>query len=146
MPGGPWRQREFCSAANNLGNPQTNEFQSLVGADTYACQVYTNGIVFVKSGDWGNVKSVKKPDAGTAPSDPVAAALIAAAQQQTWMPINVNSGFYKFAQANNLGDPQTDEFEFTVDDAYVGQVYLNGFVYAKKSTLGNIQCVKKMDS
>ena len=67
-------------------------------------------------------------------------------QLQTWMPINENSGFYKFAQANKLGDPQSDEFEFTVDDAYLGQVYQNGLVYAKKSNLGNFQWVKKLDS
>ena len=81
-----------------------------------------------------------------APADPVAAAAIAAAQQQVWMPINVNSGFYKYAAANHLGDPQSDEFEFRVDDVYVGQVYQNGFVFAKKSNLGNIQWVNKLDS
>lgn len=134
------------AAANTLGNPQTNEFQFPVGGDTYIGQVYNFGIVYAKSGDWGNVQSVKKPDGASTPTDPVVAAVIAAAQQQQWLPVNVNSGFYKFAQTNNLGDPQTDEFEFTVDDAYVGQVYLNGFVYAKKSNLGNVMWVKKMDS
>jgi N-acetyl-anhydromuramyl-L-alanine amidase AmpD len=135
------------AAGNILGNPQTEEFPFLVGADAYACQVYNLGIVYCKSGDWNNVQSIKKPDGAPAPGDPVAAAaLVAAQQQQPWMPVNVNSGFYKFAQANNLGDPQTDEFDFTVDDDYRGQVYLNGFVYAKKSNLGNIQWVKKMDS
>ncbi len=134
------------AATNQLGNPQTNEFQFAVSGNTYIVQVYNFGIVYVKSGDWGNVQSVKKPDGAPPPNDAVAAAIIATAQQQQWLPINVNSGFYKFAQANNLGDPQTDEFEFTVDDAYVGQVYQGGFVYAKKSNLGNIQWVKKMDS
>jgi hypothetical protein len=131
--------------ANNLGNPQTNEFQFPVVSDTYIGQVYNFGIVYVKPGDWGNVQSVKKPVGSPAPTDPAAVAAVAAAQQQNWMPININSGFYKFAQANNLGDPQTDEFDFTVDDDYRGQVYLNGFVYAKKSNLGNVQWVKKMD-
>ncbi|MDE3088694.1 MAG: N-acetylmuramoyl-L-alanine amidase [Chloroflexota bacterium] len=132
--------------ANNLGNPQTNEFQFPVGNDAFIGQVYNFGIVYVKQGDWGNVAWAKKPDGAPAPSGPAAAAAVAAAQQQTLMPINVNSGFYKYARANNLGDPQSDEFDFTVDDDYRGQVYLNGFVYAKKSNLGNIMWVKKMDS
>ena len=129
---------------NNLGNPQTDEFQFPVGGDTYVGQVYNFGIVYVKQGDWSNVASVQKPAGAPAPADPLAAAAVAAAQQQTWMPINVNSGFYKFAQANHLGDPQSDEFDFTVDDAYRGQVYLNGFVYAKKSNLANVMWVKKL--
>jgi N-acetyl-anhydromuramyl-L-alanine amidase AmpD len=132
--------------ANNLGNPQTDEFQFQVGGVSYAGQVFNGGIVYVKIGDWGNAAWVKKPGSTSAPSDPVAAAAVAAAQQQTWMPVNVNSGFYKFAAANNLGDPQSDEFEFRVDDVYIGQVYQNGFVYARKSSLGNIQWVNKLDS
>jgi hypothetical protein len=134
------------AAANNLGNPQTDEFPFQIGADTYVCQVYNFGIVYCKAGDWGNVQSTTKPGGPPTPADPAAAAAVAAARQQTWMPINVNSGFYKFAQANHLGDPQTDEFDFTVGDDYRGQVYLNGFVYAKKTNLGNVQWVKKIDS
>ena len=45
----------------NLGYPQTDEFNFQVGADAYVGQVYNLGIVYVKKGDWGNVKSVKKP-------------------------------------------------------------------------------------
>ena len=134
------------AAANKLSSPQTNEFQFQVGGDSYASQVFNNGIAYVKVSDWGNAAWVKKPDGTPAPGDPVAAAAVAAAQQQTWMPINVDSGFVKYAAANNLGDPQSDEFEFRVDDAYIGQVYQNGFVYAKKSNLGNIQWIKKLDS
>jgi N-acetyl-anhydromuramyl-L-alanine amidase AmpD len=134
------------AAANLLGNPQTNEFQFQVGGDSYVSQVFNNGIVYVKSGDWGNAARVGKPDGTPAPDDPVAAAAVAAAQQQPWMPINVNSGFYKYATANHLGDPQSDEFDFRVDDVYVGQVYQNGLVYAKKSNLGNVQWVNKLDS
>jgi len=131
--------------ANRLGNPQTDEFRFPAQGNQHVGQVFNSGIAYVKVGDWGNVQWVKKPDGSPAPTDPVAAATVAAAQQQTWMPINIYSGFYKFAQAHNLGDPQTDEFDFVVDDSYLGQVYLNGFVYAKKSNLGNIQWVKKMD-
>ena len=130
--------------ANRLGNPQTDEFKFSVSGTTYIGQVYNLGICYVKSGDWSNVKSVKKPDGAPAPSDPVAAAAIQAALAIHWMPINVNSAFYKFAQANNLGDPQTDEFDFTVDADYIGQVYDYGFVYAKKSNLNKVQWVKNL--
>jgi hypothetical protein len=44
-----------------LGFPQTDEFEFQVGADRYVGQVYNGGIVYVKKGDWGNVKWVKKP-------------------------------------------------------------------------------------
>jgi N-acetyl-anhydromuramyl-L-alanine amidase AmpD len=46
---------------SNLGYPQTDEFEFTVGGDTYVGQVYNLGIVYVKKGDWGNCKSVKKP-------------------------------------------------------------------------------------
>ncbi len=36
-----------------------------------------------------------------------------AARKFTWMPINTLAALYRFAQLNNLGYPQTDEFEFT---------------------------------
>ena len=68
----------------------------------------------------------------------------AAAQKYTWMPINTDGALYKFALANNLGYPQTDEFEFPFSgDAYVGQVYNLGIVYAKKGDWGNVKWVKK---
>jgi hypothetical protein len=68
----------------------------------------------------------------------------AAAQKHTWMPINTNAALYKFALANNLGYPQTDEFEFTFGaDTYVGQVYNLGIVYVKKGDWGNVQWVEK---
>jgi hypothetical protein len=129
---------------NQLGNPQTDEFKFSVGGATYIGQVYNFGICYVKSGDWGNVKSVKKPNGAPAPNEPVAAAAVHAALAVHWMPINVNSAFYKFAQANHLGDPQTEEFGFAVDADYIGQVYDFGFVYAKKSDLNNVQWVKNL--
>jgi N-acetyl-anhydromuramyl-L-alanine amidase AmpD len=131
--------------ANNLGSPQTNEFQFAVGADAYVGQVFNSGIAYVKVGDWENVQSTKKPGLLPIFGNPVAAAAVdAAKQQQPWMPINVNSAFYKFAQENNLGDPQTDEFDFTVDDDYLGQVFHFGFVYARKRDLNNIKWVKRL--
>jgi len=130
---------------NKLGCPQTDEIGFAVSADAYICQVFSGGIVYVKKGDWGNVQSVKKPQDAPTPSDPVASAAVAAAQQVKWMPINTGSAFYKFAQANNLGCPQSDEFEFTVDTDYVGQVYVGGFVYVKKGDWANIKWIKKSD-
>jgi hypothetical protein len=67
-----------------------------------------------------------------------------AAQKYTWMPINTDGALYKFALTNNLGYPQTDEFEFTFSgDTYVGQVYNLGIVYAKKGDWGNVKWVAK---
>jgi len=76
--------------------------------------------------------------------DPVAAAAITAAKKYTWMPINADAALYKFAQANDLGYPQTDEFELTFNnDVYVGQVYNLGIVYVKKGDWGNCKWVNK---
>lgn len=47
--------------AKNLGYPQTDEFEFTFNNETYVGQVYNLGIVFVKKGDWGNCKWVKKP-------------------------------------------------------------------------------------
>ena len=44
----------------NLGYPQTDEFQVPYGSDTYVVQVFNLGIVYVKVGDWTNVKWVNK--------------------------------------------------------------------------------------
>ncbi len=68
-----------------------------------------------------------------------------AAQQYPWMPINTDGALYKFALANNLGYPQTDEFEFAYSgDTYVSQVYNLGIVYVKKGDWGNVRWVKKL--
>jgi len=47
--------------SKNLGYPQTDEFEFTVGTDAYVGQVYNLGIVYVKKGDWANVKFVNKP-------------------------------------------------------------------------------------
>jgi hypothetical protein len=79
-----------------------------------------------------------------APAQQPEEAAIAAAKQRVWMPINSDGALYKFAQAKNLGYPQTDEFEFTYSNvAYVGQVYNLGIVYVKQGDWGNCQWVKK---
>ncbi len=71
-------------------------------------------------------------------------AAIAAASQLYWMPINTNAALYKFAQTQNLGYPQTDEFQFMWNGAtYIGQVFNLGIVYVKQGDWGNVQWVKK---
>lgn len=71
-------------------------------------------------------------------------AALRAARKLRWMPINDQAALYRFAQANYLGYPQTDEFEFTCNGkTYVGQVFNLGIVYAQKGDWGNIKWVKK---
>ncbi len=83
----------------------------------------------------------------TPPPPPLATleqTVIANAQKLTWMPINTGGALYKFALANKLGYPQTDEFEFAYGgDTYVGQVYNLGIVYVKKGDWGNVKWMKK---
>ena len=87
---------------------------------------------------------VRLPAQPPPPADPVATAAIAKAKTLTWMPINDQAALYKFAQDNDLGYPQTDEFEFTFNTAgYVAQVFNLGIVYVKKSDWGNVKWVKK---
>lgn len=131
--------------AHNLGCPQTDEFQFAVGADLYLGQVFNLGIDFVKQGDWDNIQAVNKPDGSTPATDAAAVAAIAAAQQETWLPINTGSAFYKFAQAQGLGCPQTDEFDFAVEEDYVGQVYSQALVFARKRDLSALRFAKKPD-
>jgi len=71
-------------------------------------------------------------------------AIVARAQQFTWMPINDQAALYRFAQDNNLGYPQTDEFELIFNGtAYIIQVYNLGIVFVKKGDWGNLKWVKK---
>jgi hypothetical protein len=71
-------------------------------------------------------------------------AVLAAALKYLWMPIDLESALYQFAQANNLGFPQTDEFRFAFGgDTYVGQVYNLGIVYLKWGEWTNVKWVKK---
>lgn len=71
-------------------------------------------------------------------------AALAAARQLTWMPINTDAALYQFAQAHNLGYPQTDEFEFAVaGKTYVGQVFNLGIVYVEKGNWDQVAWTKK---
>ena len=71
------------------------------------------------------------------------AALIAA-RRLIWMPINDQAALYQFAQDNDLGYPQTDEFEITYkNEAYVVQVFNLGIVYVKKGDWDNVKWVAK---
>ncbi|MDE3088748.1 MAG: hypothetical protein KGJ80_05125 [Chloroflexota bacterium] len=88
---------------------------------------------------WRQVRVGSPPSATT-----LEQAAVASAQKYTWMPINTDGALYKFAVANHLGYPQTDEFELTFGgDVYVGQVYNLGIVYVKKGDWGNVMWVKK---
>ncbi len=87
---------------------------------------------------------VRLPAQPPPPADPVPAAAIAKAKTLTWMPINDQAALYRFAQENNLGYPQTDEFEFMFNNAgYIAQVFNLGIVYVKKGDWGNVRWVKK---
>ena len=46
-----------------LGYPQTDEFEFTFGGETYIGQVFSQGIGYVKKGDWGNATWVLKPGA-----------------------------------------------------------------------------------
>ena len=45
---------------NNLGYPQTDEIEYNVDGVAYIAQVFNGGVVYVKKGDWGNCKWIKK--------------------------------------------------------------------------------------
>ena len=128
-----------------LGCPQTDETDFQFGGDAYVAQVFSGGIVYVKKGDWANIHFTPKVEGDVAmPGDPIASAAVAAAKQITWMPINTGGALYKFAQEHNLGCPQSNEFEFTTDTDYLGQVFVNSFVYVKKGDWGNIKWTRKV--
>ena len=44
----------------NLGSPQTDEIEYVVDGVGYLAQVFNLGVVYVKKGDWGNCKWIKK--------------------------------------------------------------------------------------
>ena len=74
---------------------------------------------------------------GTAP--PVEEALLRAAAKLLWMPINTESALYKFAQAHNLGQPQTDEIAVVCEGRdFITQVYNMGIVWVEKDVWSNI--------
>jgi hypothetical protein len=71
-------------------------------------------------------------------------AVAAALAKKPWWPINTGAALYKYAQAEKMGYPQSDEFPFTADSAdYIGQVYSGGIVYVKKGDWGNCHRVAK---
>ncbi len=86
----------------------------------------------------------QQPQPVPPPVDPAGQAAIAAALKLTWMPINTNAALYRFAQSQNLGYPQTDEFQLTFSgDTYIAQVFNLGIVYVKSGDWGNVQWMKK---
>jgi N-acetyl-anhydromuramyl-L-alanine amidase AmpD len=129
---------------HDLGCPLSGEIPFVIGADGFLVQVFLSGVAYAKQGDWDNVHSMPRSEPLAAPSgDPVWAAAISAAVQVAWLAIDSDSEMARFAREHDLGCPQSDEFDFTLDDDYVGQVYLNGFVYTLKDERDNIQWMKK---
>ncbi len=71
-------------------------------------------------------------------------AAIAAFRDPASTAIYTNAALYQFAQTNNLGYPQTDEFEFIYDNnTYLAQVFNLGIVYVKKGAWTEVAWVKK---
>lgn len=133
-----------CAQANSLGYPQTDEFEYAADGAPYVGQVFQGGIVYAPKGDWSAVQWTPKPAGGPVPADAAGAGAVMAAAQRKWMPVNTDSALYKFAQAHDLGYPQTDEFEFTLEDgAYLGQVYADAFVYTQKGDWANVRMLPK---
>jgi N-acetyl-anhydromuramyl-L-alanine amidase AmpD len=72
------------------------------------------------------------------------ACAILVGKKLAWVPINEQAALFRFAQANKLGYPQTDEFETQVTGVtYLAQVFNLGIVYAKKGDWANIKWTKK---
>jgi hypothetical protein len=46
--------------ANGLQDQQTDEIAFTFDGESYITQVFNRGIVYVKVGDWGNIKYVPK--------------------------------------------------------------------------------------
>lgn len=46
--------------ANGLQDQQTDELELTYKGEKYLCQVFNLGIVYVKVGDWGNIRFIKK--------------------------------------------------------------------------------------
>jgi N-acetyl-anhydromuramyl-L-alanine amidase AmpD len=130
---------------NGLGYPQTDEFMFTLDNAPHVMQVFLNGIVFVKVGDWGNVQWLQKPDVDQQViTNNVVAGLAGVAMQQRWMTINTSAALYSYAQAHGLGFPQTDEFSFVVGaDQYIGQAYQGGIVCVKVGDWGNIKLIAR---
>ncbi len=141
---------------NGLGCPQTREIEFRVAgagqlarllgqSATYLAQVFSGGIVYARKDDASALNWIKKPREGGVGADAASQAALEATSRVAWLPINTDSAFYKFAQAHDLGCSQTDEFEFVVDDEYIGQVFADGFVYAKQSDVNDVLWVKKIE-
>ncbi len=110
-------------------------------AGTYSISITNAGVV--KSGIALDGTNTARVDFAF-PTQSLEGAILSRAQQFRWMPINDQAALYRFAQQNNLGYPQTDEFDATFNgEAYIGQVYNLGIVYVKKGDWGNIKWMKK---
>lgn len=86
----------------------------------------------------------QETDAPSSGSSLEQAAQNAAVQHRPWMAINTGAALYKYAQQQNLGYPQTDEYEFAFEGrTFVGQVFNLGIVYSEKGDWKSCRWVKK---
>ena len=75
---------------------------------------------------------------------PEAEAARAAAKLLAWLPISTDSALYSFAQEQDLGYPETDEFRFAVGDArYVGQAFQRGVAYVLEGEWSTVRSVTR---
>ncbi len=87
---------------------------------------------------------VTPPPPPPPPAQTLEQAIQGEAKKLTWMPINSEAALYKFAQKNNLGYPQSDEFEVKYgNDTYLAQVFNLGIVYVKVGDWQNVKWVRK---
>lgn len=132
--------------SKGLGYPQTDEYRFTVQGTTYIGQVFLLGIAYVAKDDYGNIRAAKKAPGGfELSSDPVAARAETAGTKLDWLVINPATALYNFAQAHQLGFPQTDEFPFSAGgSSFVGQVYEKSIVCVKLGDFGNVKVVPKL--
>lgn len=117
---------------NNLGFAVSDEYRFSLGADTYVAQVYQRGIVYVKEGDWNNVRVTERISTPFT-REPVANEVFRFSLGQHTITINPESLLMKEAQIRGLGHPLTSEFDFSFrDKTYVGQLFTGGLICAMK--------------
>ncbi len=67
-----------------------------------------------------------------------------AVASKPWMPVNQFAALWKFAQAHQLEDQETDELSLTYNGVeYIVQVFNLGIVYCKKGDYDHIEFLRK---
>lgn len=71
-------------------------------------------------------------------------AAIMCAKSVTWMPIFDGAALYKYAEANKLGQPQTDELHFMFEGKeYITQVFNRAILYCEKDKYNAMYIIPK---